>query len=589
MAASGYDPEKNEAMRAYRRDPFLRRQVWGAMARILSVSTERAGAYPSIGDALEVAPDGAVISIDPGVYAEAVRLDGRRLTLAAAKEAGSVTIDAGGAGRPAVACAAADVTLQGLVLKAADYPALSAAGGRVTAEKCQAGSGYAAAISVTDGAVFTATDLKVDSGQYGLVLEDCSGVVDRCDIRGVSDDGIIVRLGADPAIRNTTVADCGFRGVYIYQAGRPTIERCDISGAADIGISVAHQSSPTITDSWVHDTQGVGIAFGRGCAGLVERTRVENTAAPGIRIDEGATPTIREAGDGEHPPKPRVGAVEGAAPQDTEAVDRLLAELDSMIGLAGVKAEVRALIDEIQVNEWRRSAGLAVGAAGHHLVFTGAPGTGKTTVARLYGQLLKGLGVLPNGQFREVSRRDLVGQYIGHTAEKTTSVFEAALGGVLFIDEAYTLSRSAGATADFGQEAIDTLVKLMEDHRDQVAVIVAGYTDEMRAFLDANAGLGSRFAKTLEFENYSPDELVLIANRIARSDDYQLGPGLGDALLEWFGQIERDRNFGNAREARRLLEGMRKAQSGRLRALGRMPSRDDLRTLVLDDLLMATR
>ncbi|MFC7480544.1 AAA family ATPase [Luedemannella flava] len=204
------------------------------------------------------------------------------------------------------------------------------------------------------------------------------------------------------------------------------------------------------------------------------------------------------------------------------------------------------------------------------------PGHGKTTVARLYGKLLKGLGVLPGGEFKEVSRRDLVGQYIGHTAEKTTKVFEEAMGGVLFIDEAYTLSRSSGGGADFGQEAIDTLVKLMEDHRDSIAVIVAGYTAEMVEFLAANAGLASRFAKTLEFENYSPAELVRIVRRIAQQDDYRLGEGLDDALLEWFSTIERDQNFGNAREARRLLEGMRKAQSSRLRALGRMPSRDDL-------------
>ena len=238
---------------------------------------------------------------------------------------------------------------------------------------------------------------------------------------------------------------------------------------------------------------------------------------------------------------------------------------------------------------WRRQAGLSVGAVSHHLIFSGAPGTGKTTVARLYGQLLKGLGVLPDGKFKEVSRRDLVGQYIGHTAEKTNSVFEEALGGVLFIDEAYTLSRSSGGSADFGQEAIDALVKLMEDHRDQVAVIVAGYTTEMLPFLDANSGLASRFAKTLEFENYNPDQLVLICNRIARNDDYALGDGREDALREWFDTVDRGQNFGNAREARKLLEGMRKAQSGRLRGLGRMPSRDDLLLLSLDDLLMATR
>nr|MDT0659336.1 right-handed parallel beta-helix repeat-containing protein [Micromonospora sp. DSM 115978] len=559
------------------------------MARILTVSSERAGAYPSIRDALEVADDGAVISIEPGVYTEAVSLSGRRLSLVAAKEPGSVTIDVTGVGASAVATRGGEVTLRGLVLKSTDYPAVQASGGRLTIEKCEIGSGYAAAVSAGDGVDLTATDVKVTAGQYGFVVEDAGGVLDTCEIRDIADDGIIVRLGANPTIRNSTVAGCGFRGVYVYQAGRPTIERCDISGAGDVGISVAHQSSPTITDTWVHDTQGVGIRFDRSCGGLVQGTRVENTATPGVQVEDGATVEVRPVDDGGHRPKVGIGAIEGATRQDAAEVDKLLAELDSMIGLAGVKAEVRALIDEIQVNEWRRSAGLAVGAASHHLVFTGAPGTGKTTIARIYGQLLRALGVLPNGQFKEVSRRDLVGQYIGHTAEKTTSVFEEALGGVLFIDEAYTLSRSAGASADFGQEAIDTLVKLMEDRRDEVAVIVAGYTDEMRDFLNANAGLGSRFAKTLEFENYDPDELVLIVHRITRNDDYVLGPGLSDALLEWFGQIERDRNFGNAREARKLLEGMRKAQSGRLRALGRMPSRDDLRTLTLEDLLTTTR
>jgi hypothetical protein len=384
------------------------------------------------------------------------------------------------------------------------------------------------------------------------------------------------------------VAGCGYRGIYIYQGARPTIERCDISATGDAGISVAYQGAPTITDSWIHQTRGVGIAFGAGSGGTVRGTRVEDTAAPGIQVDDAANPDIQAPDQASHLPKVGAGGVEGAAGRDTEQLDKLLAELDSMIGLVSVKDEVRALIDEIQVNEWRRAEGLAVGAAGHHLIFTGAPGTGKTTVARIYGQLLKALGMLPNGQFREVSRRDLVGQYIGHTAEKTTSVFEEALGGVLFIDEAYTLSRSAGTSADFGQEAIDTLVKLMEDHRDQVAVIVAGYTAEMRDFLDANSGLASRFAKVLEFENYAPDELVMIVNRIAHNDDYLLAPGVGDALLEWFGQIERDQSFGNAREARKLLEGMRKSQAGRLRALGRVPSRDDLRTLVLDDLLAAT-
>lgn len=557
------------------------------MPHALTVSAQRPGAFPTIGDALEVAPDGAVISIESGIYTEALRLTGRRLRLVAIEE-GAVTIDATGLDQAAVACQGSEVTLHGLVLKAGHYPAFSATGGRLRVEKCQVSSEYAAAINISDGAQLDATDVQVTGGQLGIVFEDAGGTVDTCEIRNITDDGVIIRLGADPTIRNSTVTDCAFRGIYIYQAGRPTIERCDISQVGGVGISIAHQSAPTIRTSRIHHTQGVGIHFARGCSGLVENCKVEQTATPGIHVDEGADPTIREDDTPGTAARFGTDAVDGSAQQDTELVEKLLSELDSMIGLPRVKAEVRALIDEIQVNEWRRTAGLAVGTVSHHLIFTGAPGTGKTTVARLYGQLLKALGVLPNGKFKEVARRDLVGQYIGHTAEKTTSVFEEALGGVLFIDEAYTLSRSSGSGGDFGQEAIDTLVKLMEDHRDQIAVIVAGYTDDMADFLDANAGLASRFAKSLEFENYSPQELVEIAARIAHSDDYLFEPGLDEALLEWFQQVDRGQNFGNAREARRLLEGMRKAQSGRLRALGRMPSRDDLRTLILADLLAAT-
>jgi parallel beta-helix repeat protein len=558
------------------------------MARTLQVSADQAGAFPTIRDALEAASPGTTIAIAPGEYTESVAIDALPLSLVAGGKAGSVTIDASSTGRPAVSARGAELTLRGLVLRSGDAPAVTASGGRLRLEECQLRSGYAAAVSVNDGTNLQAISTKIVGGQYGMVIEDAGGLIDKCEISGVTDDAIIVRLGADPTIRNSTISGCGYRGIYVYQSGRPTIERCDISRSGDAGISIAHRSTPTIIGCWVHETQGVGIMFGRGCDGLVEGCRIEDTAAPGIQLEDGATPTVRTGDTGPHAPRVGVQAVEGATRQDPEQVEKLLGEMDAMIGLLGVKAEVRSLIDEIQVNEWRREAGLAVGAVSHHLIFIGAPGTGKTTVARIYGQLLRALGVLPDGKFKEVSRRDLVGQYIGHTAEKTSAVVEDAMGGVLFIDEAYTLSRSSGGGADFGQEAIDTLVKLMEDHRDEIAVIVAGYTSEMTTFLNVNSGLASRFAKTMEFENYSPQDLVLIAGRIARNDDYVLEPGLDSALLEWFAQIERGHTFGNAREARKLLEGMRKAQSGRLRGLGRLPNRDDLRTLALDDLLAAT-
>ncbi|MFG1922438.1 right-handed parallel beta-helix repeat-containing protein [Cryptosporangium sp. NPDC048952] len=543
------------------------------MARTLLVSTRQPGAFPTLADALEVAEPGATISLDPGEYRETVTLTQSTLTLIAQ---GDVILDATGLG-PAITTTNATLTLRGLTIKTGDDPAVRAEAGRLELVDCTLTAGYGAALTVTDGAELRATDTRVTGGQYGIVCSDATGVIDNCQISDVTDDGIIVRLGADPTIRNTTITNSGFRGVYVYQSGRPTLENCEITRTGDAGIAIAYDSEPTLRSCRIEHTRGVGILVGSGCGGVIEGCRLEHTATPAILVEPGANPTITEA--------LTAPVTEKAEESD---VEKLLSQLDAMVGLAAVKAEVHALIDEMQVNTWRRQAGLSVGAVSHHLIFTGAPGTGKTTVARLYGQLLKGLGVLPNGSFKEVSRRDLVGQYIGHTAEKTAAVVEEAAGGVLFIDEAYTLSRSSGGGADFGQEAVDMLVKLMEDRRDTLAVIVAGYTAEMADFLDTNSGLASRFAKTLEFANYTPAELVLIAERIARSDEYVLGPGLQDAMYEWFAGLDRDANFGNAREARKLLEGMRKAQSGRLRKLGRMPDREDLTTLTLDDLLAAT-
>lgn len=553
------------------------------MARTLHVAPQQRGSFPTIRDALEAATAGTVISIAAGDYTETLNIQHTEIVLKA-QDSGTVSISSAVPEQPAVSAVDARLQLIGLNLRSEENSAVRVLGGQLRMADCTASAGYAAAVSITGGANAKLSNTKITGGQYGLIVEESDGVIERCEIRDIVDDAAILRLGTRATLSHCTITGCGFRGVYLYQAGDSGIDRCEISQTGDAGIAVADQTSPSITSSWIHDTQGVAIAVGKGCGGVIDNCRIENAAAPGILLDEGARTEIREGSPDRGRPPVGVTA-ESEREKDLEQVDKLLGELDDMIGLAGVKAEVRGLIDEMQVNEWRRSEGLSVGTVSNHLVFAGAPGTGKTTVARIYGQLLKALGVLPHGKFKEVSRRDLVGQYIGHTAEKAASAFDEARGGVLFIDEAYTLSRSSGGGADFGQEAIDTLVKLMEDHRNEVAVIVAGYTGEMRTFLDANPGLASRFGKTLEFENYTPEQLVQIAMHLARAADYNLGDDLEIALLEWFSQLERDENFGNAREARKLLERMRKSQSTRLRSLGRRPTRDDLTTLTLDDLL----
>jgi hypothetical protein len=538
-------------------------------ARVLTVAPGRHGAYPTIGDAVRDAPDGGVISVEEGVYAETFELANRRLTLRA-RDGAKVTVDATGADWPALRVRGGSLTVEGIRIES-DAEGIVAVDTDLNAELCVVTARLAPAISVRDCRRFTISRCTVDGAVQGIVVDGSSGRIDGTTIREVAGDGLVIGLGADPEVSRCTISGCGQRGVYVYQYAHPTIEGCDISGAAAEGIAVAHHSRPVIRRTTIHDVQGVGISFGADCAGSVLECRLVNTAEPAIALADGATPTITEAA------RPATASGDG--------VDDLLTDLDGMVGLAAVKAEVRAVVDEIQVDKWRLGAGLTVGAVSQHLVFTGAPGTGKTTVARTYGKLLKALGVLPKGQFREVSRRDLVGQYIGHTAEKTATVFEECLGGVLFIDEAYTLSRSSGNSGDFGQEAIDTLVKLMEDHRDGVAVIVAGYTEEMDGFLAANQGLASRFVKTIEFENYDADELLLIIDRMASDGDYRLAPEAHPVLLEHFAKIRSEPSFGNAREARKLFEGMRKAQSRRLRALGRMPDTDELRELLTEDVL----
>jgi hypothetical protein len=551
------------------------------MSRTLQVSPQRRGAYPTIRDALAAATAGATLVVDPGVYPEAVNVSGGAITIAAAEGDGDVVLDGAEFYEPVVQCRGGQLALRGITVKA-PQTAVRIENAKLTLEKCPITGGNGPAVLLADRTEFTITDCTIGGAQQGLVVEDSSGSVTRTTINDISDDGVIIRLGAETTFKDSRITDCGHRGLYVYQFGKPTLEACEISATGQEGIAIAHQSMPILTRCHVHDTQGVGISFAAGTTGEVNGCKIENTAEPGLLIADGA----------------KVEVVEGAAAAgvgtgnesrgDAEKVDSLLAELDTMVGLDGVKAEVRAIIDEIQVNEWRRNAGLSVGGISNHLIFAGAPGTGKTTVARIYGQLLAALGVLPGGPLREVSRRDLVGQYIGHTAEKTAAVFDETRGGVVFLDEAYTLSRASGGGGnDFGQEAIDTIVKMMEDMRKEIAVIAAGYTSEMHDFLDANPGLASRFVKTIEFANYSPEELTLIVTRMVDAGDYSLQPEAEPLLLRHFGTVERKENFGNARDARKLFELLRKVQSQRLRTLGRTPSLDELRTLSVADIGVA--
>ena len=266
-----------------------------------------------------------------------------------------------------------------------------------------------------------------------------------------------------------------------------------------------------------------------------------------------------------------------------EKVEDLLAELDELCGLEQVKKDVRSLINLVKVRRLREENGLSVPPMSLHLVFLGNPGTGKTTVARLLARLYHAIGVLSKGQLVETDRSGLVAGYVGQTAIKTQEVITRAMGGVLFIDEAYSLTSQEGAN-DFGKEAIEILLKNMEDHRDDLIVIVAGYTNLMQQFIHSNPGLESRFNKYFYFEDYSADQLLSILESQCRRNSYTLSEGAREKAAKLLAEAyeSRDENFGNAREVRNLFEKLVSCQSDRIAAM-EAPTKEDLMLLTEAD------
>ncbi|MET8743197.1 AAA family ATPase [Streptomyces sp. NPDC004728] len=361
------------------------------------------------------------------------------------------------------------------------------------------------------------------AAQCGVRVDGASPAFQDVAVRGSGAAGFAAAGKCAPELIDTLIEDSGDSITVTDDDAGLTTVRARVLRSRGLGVLIGAGSATELTECEFTDGKADGIRIATERPVRAAGCTVTGNAGAGIRrtVPGGSLAADEPTSEDNGEPDVFGGRGDGAAAPQSEGADGRppagpLAQLDELVGLRAVMEQVATLVNLNKPARRRCEMGLPVPATARHLVFAGPPGTGRTTVARLYGSVLASLGVLRSGHPVEVARADLVAEIIEGTAIKTTDVFEQALGGVLFIDEAYTLTADGGSGPDFGREAVDTLVKLMEDRREDVVVIAAGYSRQMGSFPDSNPGLGSLFSRTLEFENYSVDELLTIVKRARR-------------------------------------------------------------------------
>src|SRR4051794_40130113 len=415
------------------------------------------------------------------------------------------------------------------------------------------------------------------------------------DLRG---NGVVVQTNAKLNVGGSRFSNTVWPAIAVIGPGSATIDQCliDRCGRDHWGVGVTEAAKVVITSSRICNCPGPALEVESDSSVELQNCDLHD-CGPGLLLVKGGQLRLADVRlnakdlaaafrvEGRVPVNVERCSLNGQPLADGPIMDNAsFAKLDALVGLSGVKDELKRLVDFAQVQRQRKQQGLPTSATTLHLVFTGNPGTGKTTVARIVGQIYANLGLLDSGHVIETDRASLVAGYVGQTAIKTAEVVQSAIGGVLFIDEAYTLTNGQGQGHDFGSEAIDTLLKAMEDNRDRLAVIVAGYTDPMRHFIDANPGLKSRFTRYIEFEDYSVAELQQILLASLKADDFVVTADAEVTINKVITALHRNRGdtFGNGRAMRELFEKIVELQARRLAATpGASPT--ELQQILADD------
>lgn len=427
--------------------------------------------------------------------------------------------------------------------------------------------------------------------------EDATITVRGMVLREAREDGLNILDGTEVRLVDADLSECGEDGVYV-QGGYVTVRSSTFSGSGERGVRVGEGAVVALEDTAIRDGRGDGLMVEDGGRVRLVRCTVSGNDDEGLWAAAGASVYLEDStfsgnsgGDGERVVARSTGSSgrsvggngDGAVRDRERSLDSLLTELNALVGQERVKRQVRALVDLQRVSAKRVEAGLPGLNVGRHLVLAGPPGIGKTTVARLYGQILRSLGESERGQFIEVARPDLVAEYQGGTRDRVAEAVERARGGVLFVDGAHALFGESGTPDVHGREVIDTLVALMEEPGEEFVLVLAGHSDRLRSLLDASPGLRARVARTVEFEDYSPDQLAGIFVGEAAERGYNLGEGVHDLLVGHFRRRVRGVAFDNGREVRRVLGGAVRAQSERI-AEGGYTTVDDLTRLLSEDL-----